>query len=104
PYFTPFHPTHTPCHPTSPQACDIAYPTSPQIFSLSPRLRGGFLLFPLPSRSWLTTHLPMADRSQNPKNTKRNGFPLRPISNLRCFSNRPTLCHFLNDGPEVKLL
>jgi hypothetical protein len=20
PHFTPFHPTHTPCHPTSPQA------------------------------------------------------------------------------------
>ena len=33
PRFTPFHATHTPCHPTSPQACHIAYPTSPHSFS-----------------------------------------------------------------------
>ena len=35
---TPFHPTHTPCHPIPPQACDIAYPTSPQDLSWFPYL------------------------------------------------------------------
>src|SRR5215831_20496380 len=59
PHFTPFHPTHTPCHPTSPQACRLAYPTSPHIFSLfyeasAPPLR------PLPHSSALIRGKPFS--------------------------------------------